>query len=145
MLVPSLFNDNFVNDFFNDAFNHTPSMFHATGSSQMSTDVKEFKDHYELTLELPGFDKNNVHASLKDGYLTIDASREEKNDEGNEEDGHYIRRERYTGQLERTFYVGDDIKQEDISAKFANGVLEINIPKKVAQPEVDTSKSIEIQ
>lgn len=145
MLVPSLFNDNFVNDFFNDTFNHTPSMFHATGSSQMSTDVKEFKDHYELTLELPGFDKNNVHASLKDGYLTIDATREEKNDEGNEDDGHYIRRERYTGQLERTFYVGDDIKQEDISAKFANGVLSINIPKKIEQPEVDTSKSIEIQ
>ena len=72
MLVPSLFTDNFVNDFFNGAFDRTPSMFHATGSSLMNADVKEYKEHYELGLELPGYKKEDIVASLKDGYLTIE-------------------------------------------------------------------------
>lgn len=144
MLVPSLFTDNFVNDFFDNAFDRTPNLFHATGSTQMSADVKEYKDHYELSLELPGYQKDNVRASLKDGYLTIQASREENNDEQDEESGKYIRRERYSGTLERTFYVGDDVKPEDIKAKFDNGVLNIDVPKVEPQPEVDTSKSISI-
>lgn len=144
MLVPSLFTDNFVNDFFDNAFDRTPNLFHATGSTQMSADVKEFKDHYELSLELPGYQKENVHAALKDGYLTIQASREENNDEQDEESGKYIRRERYSGTLERTFYVGDDVKPEDIKAKFENGVLNIDVPKVEEKPEVDTSKTISI-
>lgn len=144
MTVPSLFTDSFVNDFFDNAFDRTPSLFHATGSTQMSADVKEFKDHYELSLELPGYSKDNVRASLKDGYLTIQASREEKNDQTDEENGKYIRRERFSGTLERTFYIGEDVKPENIKAKFENGVLEIDIPKVEAQPEVDTSRSISI-
>lgn len=143
MLVPSLFTDNFFNDFFNDAFNTTPTLFKATGSSLMSADVKELKDHYELTLELPGYKKEDVHAALKDGYLTIEATREDKKDD-QDEDGKYIRRERYTGTLERSFYVGEDVKQEDIKAKFDNGVLEINIPKVDAKPEIETSQNITI-
>ena len=96
MLVPSLFTDNFVNDWFNDAFNTTPTLFKASGSSLMSADVKEYKDHYELSLELPGYKK-------------------------------------------------EDVKQEDIKAKFDNGVLEINIPKVQAKPEVDTAQNIAIE
>ena len=144
MLVPSLFTDNFISDFFNDPFDRTPSMFHATGSSLMSADVKEFKDHFELSLELPGYRKEDVTASLKDGYLTIEARREEKND-GDEEKAHFIRRERYVGTLTRSFYVGEDVKQEDIKAKFDNGVLEICIPKVEAKPEIDTSRTISIE
>ncbi len=143
MLVPSLFTDNFVNDWFNDAFNTTPTLFKASGSSLMSADVKEYKDHYELSLELPG-KKEDVNASLKDGYLTIEAKREDKKDDS-EDEAHFIRRERYVGTLERTFYVGEDVKQEDIKAKFDNGVLEINIPKVQAKPEVDTAQNIAIE
>ena len=145
MLVPSLFTDNFVNEFFNSAFGNdrTPSMFHATGSSIMSADVKEFKDHYEMSLELPGYKKENVNASLKEGYLTIEAKREENNDQ-TEDGGHYIRRERYVGTLSRTFYVGEDVKQEDIKAKFENGILSINVPKVEYKPEIETARSITI-
>lgn len=144
MLVPSLFTDNFVNDFFNDAFDRTPAMFKASGSSIMSADIKEYKDHYELGLELPGYKKEDVTASLKDGYLTIEAKREDKNDSEDEE-AKYIRRERFIGTLTRSFYVGEDVKQEDIKAKFANGVLDICIPKVEYKPEIETAKNISIE
>ncbi len=147
MLVPSLFTDNFVNDFFNGfngAFDRTPTLFHATGSSLMSADVKEFKDHYELSLELPGYNKDDVTASLKEGYLTIEGKREEKQDEQDDQ-GRFIRRERYVGTLSRTFYVGEDVKQEDIKAKFDNGVLEINVPKVEYKPEIETARNITIE
>ncbi len=143
MLVQSLFTDNFVNDFFNGAFDRTPSMFHTSGSSLMSADVKEYKDHYELALELPGYEKENVTASLKDGYLTVEAKREEKVD-SEENVGRYIRRERYVGTLTRSFYVGNDVHIEDIKAKFQNGVLDIEIPKVDYKPEIETARSITI-
>ena len=144
MLVPSLFTDNFVNDFFNGAFDRTPSMFHATGSSLMSADVKEFKDHYELGLELPGYKKEDVTASLKDGYLTIEAKSEANND-AQDDDGRYIRRERYVGTLTRSFYVGEAVKQEEIKAKFDNGVLDISVPKVDYKPEIETARNITIE
>ena len=143
MLVPSLFNDHFVNDFFESAFDRTPSLFHASGSTQRASDIKEFKDHYEMSLELPGFEKENVTASLKDGYLTIDASRKEESSEENSFT--LIRRERFVGQLERTFYVGEDVKQEDIKAKFENGVLTVQVPKVDYNPELETARSIAIE
>lgn len=146
MLVPSLFTDNFVNEFFNGAFDRdrTPAMFHTSGSSIMSADVREYKDHYELALELPGYEKENVVASLKDGYLTVEAKREDKHDE-EDNHGRYIRRERYVGTLTRSFYVGDDVKLEDIKAKFSNGVLEINVPKVEYKPEIETARNIMIE
>ncbi len=144
MLVPSLFTDRFMNDFFNDAFDYTPNLFYSTGSTQMSADVRECKDHYELTLELPGYAKEDVTASLKDGYLTIDAERTSDKKEGEEDDSRYIRRERFSGKIQRTFYVGEAVKQEDIQAKFENGVLEITVPKVTPQPEVEEAKTIAI-
>lgn len=144
MLVPSLFTDNFVNDWFNEAFNSTPSLFKATGSSLMSADVKEFKDHYELALELPGYKKDDVTASLKDGYLTIEGKREDKVDEEDNQ-GRFIRHERYVGTLTRSFYVGEDVKQEDIKARFENGVLEINVPKVQYKPEIEEARNIMIE
>ena len=144
MLVPSLFTDNFVNDWFNEAFNSTPAMFKATGSSLMSADVKEFKDHYELSLELPGYKKEDVTASLKDGYLTIEGKREDKQEEEDNK-GRFIRRERYVGTLTRSFYVGEDVKQEDIKAKFENGVLDICVPKVEYKPEIEEARNIMIE
>ena len=147
MLVPSLFTENFVNDFFNGAFDRstrTPSLFHASGSSLMSADIIEYKDHYEMELELPGYKKENVSASLKEGYLTIEAQREASNDQ-TEDEGHYIRRERFAGTLTRTFYVGEDVKQEDIKARFENGVLMLNVPKVDYKPEIEEARSIMIE
>ena len=110
----------------------------------MSTDVKEFKDRFELSLELPGYKKEDVNLSLKDGYITVEAKRDEKHDE-RDEDGHYIRRERYVGTVQRSFYVGDDVTQDDIKAKFDNGILEINVPKIEAKPAIEESRKIAIE
>ena len=122
-------------------------MFHTSGSSLMSADIKEFKDHYELGLELPGYKKEDVTATLKDGYLTVEAKREETNNtpEGEQEQGRFIRRERYVGTLTRSFYVGEDVKLEDIKAKFENGVLDICVPKVDYKPEIETARNITIE
>ncbi len=97
-------------------------------ASVMKTDVKETEDSYELDVDMPGFKKEDVKAELKDGYLTINASTK---NESNEKDkkGKYVRRERYYGSCSRSFYVGKEVKQEDIKAKFEDGVLKISVPK----------------
>ncbi|SHK92987.1 Hsp20/alpha crystallin family protein [Hespellia stercorisuis] len=110
----------------------------------MSTDVQEFDDKYQLDLELPGFKKEDIQAELKDGYLTINAKHEENKDEKDEK-GKFIRRERYSGQCQRSFYVGDAITQEDIKANFENGVLKVEVPKKEAKPRVEEKKLIAIE
>lgn len=143
MLVPSIFKDNFMDDFFDDSrfpifagkgTNSIPTMMH--------TDVKETESGFELGIELPGYKKEDIQAELKDGYLTINAERSENKEE--KEEGRYIRKERYTGHCSRTFYVGDDIAEDDIKAKFENGVLTLNIPKEVKKPEVEEKKLIAI-
>lgn len=147
MYTPSTyFTDNFFNDWLTDVFDRTPDLFHATGNSQMSTDIKEFKDHYEMGIELPGFKKDDVHASLKDGYLTINAHREEKTPDTDEaeDNGKFVRRERFYGTIERSFYVGEDVKQQDIKAKFEDGILVISIPKVEKKPEIDENQFISI-
>jgi HSP20 family molecular chaperone IbpA len=122
-------------------------MFHTSGSSLMSADIKEFKDHYELGLELPGYKKEDVTATLKDGYLTVEAKREETNNtpEDAQEQARFIRRERYVGTLTRSFFVGEDVKLEDIKAKFENGVLDICVPKVDYKPEIETARNITIE
>lgn len=138
MLAPSIFRDNFVEDLFND-------MFYPTSKNVgMNTDVKEFDDRYELSLQLPGFKKEDINAELKDGYLTISASHNDKKEE-KDDNGHYIRRECYYGQCKRSFYVGDDITEEDIQAEFSDGILKLEVPKKEPVPEEDTSHYIEIK
>ena len=94
----------------------------------MKTDIKEMKDGYELEIDLPGFKKDEVTAELKDGYLTVSAAKGLDQDEQEKETGRYIRRERYAGNLSRSFYIGD-VKQEDVKAAFKNGILSISVPK----------------
>jgi HSP20 family molecular chaperone IbpA len=147
MLVPSIFNHNFVDDMFDDFF--TPRV-PATARTQvnktglMNTDVKEYDDRYELEIDLPGYKKEDVQATLKDGYMTITAQHEENHDE-KDDDGRYIRRERYSGHCSRSFYVGEIVTEEDIQAKFVDGILKIDIPKKEAKPEIEERKTISIQ
>lgn len=109
----------------------------------MKTDVKETDKAYELDIDLPGFDKDNVQIELNEGYLTVNANTNSET-EDKDEDGTYLRKERFVGSCRRSFYVGDDISENDISAKFDNGILKINVPKKELPKPEDTKRLISI-
>ncbi len=157
MLRPSIFSNNFVDNMFDDLFDDSfmptisamptmsamPSQYVRT-TGAMSTDVRETDNAYYIDMELPGFAKEDVQAELKDGYLTINAAHNENKEEKNKE-GKFIRRERYTGSYQRSFYVGEQMTQEDIKAKFNNGILTVEVPKKEAKPEVEQKKYITIE
>ena len=138
MLMPSIFrNDVFDNFFF--------FFFGSYGATDlMSTDIQDKDGAYEITMNIPGAKKEDVQAELKDGYLTIHASVNAKRDDKDEK-GHYIRRERYSGTGSRSFFVGDDVTEEDIKAKFEDGTLKMIIPKKEAKPAVETKRFISIE
>ncbi len=145
MLLPSIFRSNFVDDFINDAFSTPVNYGKETYTPKLlNTDVREFEDKFQLDIELPGYKKEDIRAELRNGYLTIDASRSEGIEE-KDAAGKYIRRERYMGRCQRSFYVGDQVVEEDINAKFENGMLKIEIPKKKETPEVEQKKYIQIE
>lgn len=116
----------------------------STKNNLMQTDVKETETGYEVVIDLPGYSKENVNAELKDGYLIISATTT-NNDEEKSEDGKYIRKERYSGSCSRSFYVGDAVTQDDVKAKFENGVLTLEVPKKEEAPKVEEKKYISIE
>ena len=120
------------NNIFDDLFN-TP-FFTRSEANMMKTDIKEHDGGYELTVDLPGVKKDDIKAELNDGYLTITAENNSSKDEKDEK-GKYICRERYSGSYSRSFYVGDAVTEEDIKAKFENGTLTLDIPKKEDLPE----------
>ena len=122
----SLF-DNMFDDMFRDPF-----FTNSNNTKLMKTDIQEKDNNYILDMDLPGYEKEDIKAQLKDGYLTITAQKNTSNEDKDEE-GNYIRRERYCGKCSRSFYVGDSIKEEDIKANFNNGILELTFPKEVEQ------------
>ena len=141
MLMPSIFGESLLDDFFDFPFENS----YRSGRSQlMRTDIKDTDQGYEVTMNLPGVKKEDVKAELKDGYLTISASSNNSRDE-NDDNGRYIRRERYSGSCSRSFYVGDQVTEADIKAKFENGTLTMMIPKKEVQPAVEDKKYIAIE
>ena len=151
MLVPSIFSDNFFDDFFEFPFiddraekNAERKLYGHHAANLMKTDIKEFDDKYEVEIDLPGFKKDEVTAELKDGYLTVSAAKGLDQDEQEKETGRYIRRERYAGACQRSYYVGEDITEEDIKAEFKHGILKLFVPKKEAKPEVKEAKYISI-
>ena len=152
MLMPSIFGESLFDEFMKDfPFYDDKDMKKAErklygrrGKNMMKTDVKEKKDSYILEMDLPGFTKDEVKVSLEDGYLTISAAKGLDQDEQEKKSGRYIRRERYAGAMQRSFYVGDEVTQEDIKAKFEDGILRLSIPKKDAQA-VETKKTIAIE
>ena len=111
----------------------------------MKTDIKELEGGYELEIDLPGFTKDEVTAELKDGYLTVSATKGLDKDEQEKETGKYIRRERYAGACQRSFYVGEDITEQDIKAEFKHGILKLFVPKKEAAPKVENKKYVAIE
>ena len=119
-MLPSIFNRGFMNDFFDDDF-----LMNFRGNKTnnlMKSDIKEMENSYLLEVELPGFDKNEIKAEVKNGYLVIEAKHDENKDEKDEE-GKYIRKERYSGYCTRSFYVGEGLTEKDIKGKFENGIL----------------------
>ena len=151
MLLPrtntlnSIFGESLFDDFFEDFARPLRSSTRYNASAGvMRTDVRESDAGYELDIDLPGFRKENVKAELKNGYLTIHAETDRNHDQ-KDEDGKYIRRERYYGTCSRSFYVGEDVTQEDIKAKFEDGILKVSVPKKEAKPVIEESRYIPIE
>lgn len=137
MMIPRRHNFDLFEDIFRDPF------FDERESRIMRTDIKERGDKYIIDIDLPGYEKENIKIDVEDGYLTvhatIDSNKEEK------EEGKFVRKERYVGSCSRSFYVGEDVKEDDIKATFRNGILKLEIPKKEEKKELPEKKYIQIE
>ena len=147
-MLPSIFGENLFDDFFADPFglmsaNRTDeALYGKHARNMMKTDVRELDGSYELDIDLPGFKKDEIRVDLKNGYLTIGATKGVDKDE-KDKNGKYIRRERYAGVCSRSFYVGNVVRPEDISAKYEDGILKLSVPKAVKK-ELPETTSVEI-
>jgi HSP20 family molecular chaperone IbpA len=145
-MLPSIFGEKLFDDFFNDSFmpvfgRHDP-LFGKNAKHLMKTDVREYNNQYELDIDLPGFKKDELRIELENGYLTISAAKALKK-EDNKQEGQYLRRERYTGECSRSFFVGEYLEPEDISASFEDGILKLTFPK-TAAPKEEQKKLVTI-
>ena len=153
MMMPSIFGENLFDDFdswFSDPvekrfFGKKNPLYGKHAKNLMKTDVRETKNSYEVDVDLPGFKKDEIKLELDNGYLTISATKGLDKDETDKETGKYIRRERYAGACQRSFYVGEDITEQDIKAEFKHGILKLFVPKKEAQPKVENKKYVAIE
>lgn len=138
MMIPRIKNEfDLLGEMFADPF------FTEHESKIMKTDIKEKIDKYLIGIELPGYQKENIKIDVEDGYLTVHAEINSDNEE--KEEGKFVRRERYVGSCSRSFYVGNEVKSEDIKASFKNGILKIEVPKKEYKKELPEKKYIEIE
>ena len=133
----SLFDD--MNSMFD-----TPFFRNVQTAPAMKTDIKEKDGLYLMTMDLPGFDKDNIKIELKDGYLTVTAEQKEEKEENEEEKGGYIVRERNYGSCSRSFYVGAHVTENDVKAAYKDGALHLSFPKE-APKEVPETKYIAIE
>ena len=165
MMRPSIYGENLFDDFFEDDFFWDDSwekelnrrmnqlskaskknpLFGKNAQNLMKTDVRELEDHYEVDVDLPGFKKDEVNAVLDNGYITISASKGLDKSETDKKTGKFLRQERYAGALSRSFYVGDEYEQSEIGARFENGILSLNIPKKENAKKVENTNRILIE
>ena len=149
MLMPSIFGENLFDDdwmdfpFERDFWGRKNPLYGKNAKNIMKTDIKEHDGGYELDIDLPGFKKDEITIALDNGYLTISAAKGLDKEEQDKQ-GKYIRRERYAGAMQRSFYVGDAVTEEDVKAKFEDGILRLSIPKKDAKA-VETKKTIAIE
>lgn len=134
MLMPKIFDDDFFRD---DFFDRKDRM----NFNLMKTDIREDENSYLLEVDLPGYSKDDIKIDITDGYLTINAKVEKEN---NDEKKNYVRRERFTGEVSRSFYVGDDIKEDEVKANFKNGILTLEVPKLSLEDKKKDKKYIEI-
>ena len=138
MLVPRRNNFDLFDNFFGDE-----DFFPKKEHNLMKTDIKELKNKYEIKMDLPGYEKENINLELNNGYLEVTAKVETEDNSSEEEK--FVRRERFYGECSRSFYVGDDITEEDIEAEFKNGTLKIDIPKKEKPEKEPETKKISIK
>ena len=153
MLRPSIFGESLFDDWMDDfpfgkefekeMFPEKSPLYGKHAKNMMKTDVRETDDSYEVDIDLPGFKKDEINAKLEDGYLTISAAKGLDKDEKDKK-GKYIRKERYAGAMSRSFYVGEGVTQEDIKAKYEDGILRLSVPKKEAKA-VENKKYIAIE
>ncbi len=153
LYTPSVFGENLMDDWF-DGFDHmfdrmnrnmNKSLYGKRASRLMKTDVTEHDDRYEVDMDLPGFKKEDLKLELQNGYLTVSAAKSLNKDEKEQKSGKLIRQERYSGSMARSFYVGEEMTEEDVKAKFEDGVLKLVIPKKEAKKAVEEHKTIAIE
>lgn len=142
MMMPSIFGENLFDDFMEDAFKSP--IFGKREKNLMKTDIRENDTGYELDMDLPGFKKEEITVNLRDGYVTISAERGMERCEKDEKTGKYVRQERYSGSCQRSFYVGEGVKQEDMKARFEDGILHLEFPK-ATQKQVEESHRILIE
>ena len=147
MLMPSIFGESLFDDWFDDFDRQMQHMdrrlYGRNANREMKTDVREKEDGYEIDMDLPGFKKDQVELTLENGYLTVTANKGFDKDEKDDK-GRMIRQERYAGSMQRSFYVGDNMTEEDVKARFEDGVLHLNLPKKDAK-KVPEKKTICIE
>lgn len=150
MLLPGIFGENLFDDedwmfpFDSDFFGKKNPLYGKRAKNLMKTDVRELDGSYEVDMDLPGFQKDEIKVSLENGNLTVSAAKGMEKDE-QDQNGKYIRQERYSGAMSRSFYIGDEITQDEIRAKYENGILKLTIPKKDAKPAVEEKKHIAIE
>ena len=142
MMMPSIFGENLFDDFMEDAFKSP--IFWKREKNLMKTDIRENDNGYELDMDLPGFKKDEITVNLRDGYVTISAERGMERNEKDEKTGKFVRQERYSGSCQRSFYVGEDVKQEDMKARFEDGILHLEFPK-ASPKQVEESHRILIE
>ena len=144
MLMPSIFGEDLFDDFMGyPAGRQAAANAYPQVKDMMKTDIREHDAGYEVDIDLPGFKKDEISIELENGYLTVSAAKGLDKDEEDKK-GKYIRKERYAGAMQRSFYVGENLTQEDIKAKYENGILRLSVPKKEAKP-VETKKTIAIE
>ena len=148
-MLPGIFGENLFDEFFADPFGLTRGsevsdhLYGKNAKNLMKTDIREKDNSYELDIDLPGFKKDEITVDLKNGYLTIGASKGLDRDQ-KDDNGKYIRRERYAGVCSRSFYVGTAVRPENIGAKYEDGILKLSVPKTVKK-ELPESTSVAIQ
>ncbi|MBQ4370706.1 MAG: Hsp20/alpha crystallin family protein [Oscillospiraceae bacterium] len=147
-MLPSIFGENLFDDWFDfpsfrELQNIDRKLYGRHAAHEMRTDVHESEDHYEVDIDMPGFKKDEITLDLENGYLTVKGAKGLDKEETNKK-GKVIRKERYAGTLQRSFYVGEELTAEDITAKFENGVLSLSIPKKETK-KLPERRTIQIQ
>ena len=150
MVLPTVFGENlmdvfddFDRSFFRDVHDADRALYGKHAQNLMKTDVKETEDGYEVDVDLPGFKKDEISLELNNGYLTISTEKSLEKDKENKK-GKMLRQERYSGVMQRSFFVGEHLTEEDIKASYENGVLHVMIPKKEAR-KVPEKKTILIE
>ena len=153
MLAPSIFEENFIDDLFgfpymkefgNMEHDMERKLYGRKASRMMKTDIREKDDNYEISIDLPGFKKEDITVELDNGYITINASKNLDKDENNKK-GKLLRQERYAGSMTRSFYVGENVEKEDVDANYRHGVLNLTIPKKAIEKKIPEKNLIAIE